>query len=210
VIASESEARAFVAKWCDEVAIERIEQYLIALAEENTRQNLVSPATLPIAWQRHVADSVQLLAHVPRETSNWLDLGSGPGIPGLILAIARPNAAFTLVESRKRRYEWLQEIVAKLNIRNCRIFGGKLESMESESFQAICARAFAPLPKLLDLSRRFSTVGTRYVLPKGRSAGDELQRLSKRMRELFHVEQSLTDPDAGILVGTMTKAEAGR
>ena len=96
MISDEASARAFVAQWAGADAVDRLERLLTCLAEENTRQNLVAAATLPVAWQRHVADSAQLLSHVPRETlagdaGPWLDLGSGAGFPGLVLAVLRPQ-----------------------------------------------------------------------------------------------------------------------
>jgi len=83
--------------------------------------------------------------------------------------------------------------------------GSRLELVETVPTSVISARAFAPLPKLLDLSARFSTGQTVFVLPKGRSAAQELQSLPKKVRKMFHVEQSLTDADAGIIVGTLGK-----
>jgi 16S rRNA (guanine527-N7)-methyltransferase len=152
-------------------------------------------------WQRHIADSIQLLAHVPRETSPWLDLGSGAGMPGLVLAIARPDLTFHLVESRKRRVVWLEQVRAHFGLENCQIHGARLENVESAPMRVICARAFAPLGKLLSLSARFSTRETIWLLPKGRSAGQELAEQPESARQMFHVEQSQTDPEAGIVKG---------
>lgn len=215
MIATEQEARAYVAGWADEAAMARLERLLACLVEENARQNLVAAATLARAWQRHVADSAQLLAHVPRETlaagaGPWLDLGSGAGFPGLVLAILRPTDAVILVESRRRRIEWLERMVAELGLSNCRVEGQRLERVQTVPVGVITARAFAPLRTLLDLSSRFSTEGTLYLLPKGRSAAQELQDMPKRIRDVFHVERSVTDPEAGIIVGKLSKeARAG-
>jgi 16S rRNA (guanine527-N7)-methyltransferase len=85
------------------------------------------------------------------------------------------------------------------------VLGQRLEMVESLTAAVISARAFAPLDKLLQLSARFSTSDTLWLLPKGRSAGDELGALKKTQRGLFHVEQSLTDPEAGIIVGHLKK-----
>ena len=82
------------------------------------------------------------------------------------------------------------------------VAGMRLEALPSRPFRAISARAFAPLPKLLELSARFSTSETVWLLPKGRSARQELQEL-KSWNHLFHVEQSLTDAESGVIVGTL-------
>lgn len=201
MIASEQEARAFVAARCDAAAMDRIERLIAALREENERQNLVARATLESVWQRHIADSAQLLDHVPRETSLWLDLGSGAGLPGLVVAAMRPQWTVALVESRRRRIEWLERMVGELALDYCRVEGARLEHAQTVNAGVISARAFAPLGRILELSARFSTSDTLWLLPKGRSAAQELSELPAPRRALFHVEQSHTDAEAGIIVG---------
>ncbi|MFZ5745306.1 MAG: 16S rRNA (guanine(527)-N(7))-methyltransferase RsmG [Pseudomonadota bacterium] len=205
MIATEQEARAWLAalpEW-DAVAAERIEQLIALLVEENARQNLVAAASLPMVWQRHIADSAQLLPHVPRETSSpWLDLGTGAGFPGLVIAALRPDCEVVMVESRARRIEWLERARLALGLERARVVGARLEQVETHPFRVISARAFAPLVRLLDLSARFSTKDTLYLLPKGRSAQQELSEL-KGWNHLFHVEQSLTDPEAGVIIGQL-------
>lgn len=205
MIASEAEARQYCAERTDAAGLERLERFAILLAAENQRQNLVSTASLESAWQRHFADSLQLLDHVSHETPGpWLDLGSGAGFPGLALAMARPNQPMILVESRKRRVEWLAQAASALGLTNCEIIGARLESVETRPIAVISARAFAPLGKLLGLSARFSTRTTVWLLPKGRSAAQELAEQPVSIQRLFHVEQSHTDPGGGILVGQGT------
>ena len=198
----ESTARAFCAARVDGAAMDRLDRLARLLEEENARQNLVSGASLAHVWERHFADSVQLLDHVPRETPPWLDLGSGAGFPGLPVAIARPAMEVVLIESRRKRVEWLERVIADLELTHCRVVGARLEQVPSLPAGTICARAFAPLDKLLRLSARFSTPATTWLLPKGRSAAKELAAESESIRAMFHVEQSATDPEAGILVGT--------
>lgn len=198
---TEAHARALCAGRCDAAAMARLDRFASLLAQENERQNLVSAASLAQVWARHLADSVQLLDHVPRETGRWLDLGSGAGFPGLVIAMARPKLACTLVESRKRRVEWLERVCAELKIANCAVIGARLESVASFPAAVISARAFAPLPRLLRLSARFSTSDTIWLLPKGRSAAMEWAELPPDVQAMFHVEPSQTDPEAAILVG---------
>ena len=180
----------------------RMERLVAMLAEENMVQNLVSAASLDAVWQRHIVDSAQLLAHVPRETSSpWLDLGTGAGFPGLVAAALRPECEVVMVESRSRRIDWLDRVVEELDLPNAHVVGQRLELVETRTYAVISARAFAPLEKLLKLSARFSTRDTLFVLPKGRSAGDELAAIKKSSREGFHVEHSITDAEAGVIVG---------
>ena len=200
-IADESEARAYVASLCDGIAMDRLAKLSNLLIAENGSQNLVAKATIPIVWQRHIADSAQLLELVPATQAPWLDLGSGAGFPGLVIAAMRPNLEVILVESRKRRVDWLERAREGLALENCRVAGCRLEDVERFDAGTISARAFAPLDRLLGLAGRFATKTADLVLPKGRSAAQEVQGLPKDRRKMFHVEQSRTDPDAGVVVG---------
>lgn len=204
MIADEGEARAWLRALpeCDDAAMARLERLVELLAEENQRQNLVSASSLGEVWRRHIADSAQLLPHVPRGTSSWMDLGTGAGFPGLIVGALRPDCEVLLVESRKRRIEWLLRAAEELGLTGVTVHGSRLEDVPSRNVAAISARAFAPLDRLLDLSARFSTSDTIWLLPKGRSAQQELAML-RGWNHMFHVEQSLTDPDAGVIVGTL-------
>ena len=204
MIDNETAAREFCAERTDSAGLARLERFAALLAEENERQNLVSSASLAMVWQRHFADSLQLLDHVSRGTGPWLDLGSGAGIPGLVLACAQPDTEIILVESRKRRVEWLIRAAVELGLANCRVLGSRLETVETVPVRVITARAFAPLGKLLHLSARFSTRDTTWLLPKGRSAAQELAEQPPGVRAMFHVEQSCTDPEGGILLGQGT------
>ena len=206
MIHNEAEARAYVAGLTDAEGLARIEAFAALVLEENQRQNLIAKPTEPHIWQRHIADSAQLIENVSRETFGpnaggaWLDLGSGPGFPGLVIAALHPNMPVVLVESRSRRAEFLARCIAALDLPKCRVEAQRLERVAPFSARAISARAFAPLPKLLTLSAPFSTSATRYVLPKGRSAAQELEALKPAIRAMFHVKHSLTDPEAGIIV----------
>ena len=205
MINSEEAARAWLLQhdWCGPDALERLDQLVALLGEENERQNLVSKPSLGAVWRRHIVDSAQLLLHVPRETpAPWLDLGTGAGFPGLVIAALRPQMAVHMVESRSRRADWLDRARSELGLANAQVLGTRLEQIDSYQAGAISARAFAPLDKLLSLSSRFSTMSTIWLLPKGRSAVNELDELGG-WRHTFHVEQSLTDPDSGIIVGKL-------
>jgi 16S rRNA (guanine527-N7)-methyltransferase len=204
MIETEGAARAWLAElpeW-DALAAERLDRLAALLAEENQRQNLVSAASMAEVWCRHIADSAQLLTHVPRGTSPWLDLGTGAGFPGLVIAALRPEAEVVMVESRMRRAEWLDSAISALGLKCTRVMADRLERVPTFATAVISARAFAPLDRLLELSARFSTAATFWLLPKGRSAREELDALDG-WRHVFHVEPSLTDLEAGIIMGQL-------
>ena len=203
ILDTEAKARAYCAGLSDEEGLARLERLAELLFAENQTQNLVAKASEEVVWQRHFADSAQLLDHVPRGTLDapWLDLGTGAGFPGLVIAALSPDRPCILVESRRKRADWLVRAASALGLANCRVEGRRLESLETISAAIISARAFAPMHKLIALSARFSTQDTVWLLPKGRSAGQEIAGLPEKVGAMFHVEQSVTDPLAGIVVG---------
>lgn len=204
MITDEAGARQWLSKRpeCDGYAAERLEALVRMLGGENERQNLVSRASFDEVWRRHVADSAQLCTYVPRGTTPWLDMGAGAGFPGLVIAILRPECEIVLVESRAKRAEWLARASEELGLENVEVQKSRLEDLKSRRMSVISARAFAPLDKLLILSARFSTNDTIWLLPKGRSAQQELDDL-RGWRHKFHVKQSVTEPEAGIIVGRL-------
>ena len=202
ILETEADARAFCTAMTDPAGMARLDRLARMVIEENGRQNLMSKPSEAAIWLRHLADSAQLLALVPRGTSPWLDLGTGAGFPGLVIAAMKPEATVALVESRKKRVDWLVRAAIELELPNCRVEGRRLEQVDSFPAAVISARAFAPLSKLLALSARFSTRDTCWLLPKGRSAVQEVASLPDTVAAMFHVERSLTDAEAGIVIGT--------
>ena len=182
---------------------EKLEAFITFLKVEAARQNLISASTLDHIWARHIVDSAQLLMLAPSEPGQWIDLGSGAGFPGIVVALLS-DWHVVLVESRAKRIEYLNRAVVFLGLEGrTRVAGMLVERVETQKYDVISARAFAPLPKLLDLSARFSTDKTKWLLPKGRNAVNELEEARKAWDFDFSVEPSVTDPEAGILVGTV-------
>jgi 16S rRNA (guanine527-N7)-methyltransferase len=177
---------------------DRIDLFVALLRKENAHQNLVSAASLTHVFARHIVDSAQLWRLAPDATS-WIDLGSGAGLPGLIIAMLG-EAPITLVESRRLRAEWLRRTADVLGLTNVTVELGRLELLKTRPVGVITARAFAPLPKLFAFAYRFSTEETRWILPKGRSAAEELASIAATWHGSFHMEPSVTDPDSAILV----------
>ena len=205
MLADTAAAQAWLAtlpEW-DDRAADRLAMLIDMLRDANAEQNLVAAASLDDVWLRHIADSAQLLQFVPPETPGpWLDLGSGAGFPGLVTALLRPECETVLVESRNLRAKWLERVVGALGLTNVRVVAQRLELMPTRPYRVISARAFAPLPKLIKLSARFSTSDTIWLLPKGRSAAQELSELTG-WDHMFHVEQSISGADAGLIVGRL-------
>lgn len=207
VLVTEAEAQDWLRNvlQVDDAGMARLSQIVAMLLEENERQNLVARGTLPHVWVRHIVDSAQLL-HVSRETlpdGDWLDLGTGAGFPGLVIAALQPDRPVTLVDSRRLRTEWLQRAADALELDRVRVVLSRVEDLPSAPHAVISARAFAPLDKLVTLSARFSTPDTVWLLPKGAGAPHELEVLPDSWNHVFHVEQSLTDENAGIIVGRL-------
>lgn len=182
----------------------KLEAFIAFLKREAESQNLISASTLDHIWDRHIVDSAQLLRFCPDGPQTWIDLGSGAGFPGLVVALLSSHRV-TLVESRGRRIEYLQRAIALLDLESqVTVAGMPLERVETAPYSVISARAFAPLDKLFDLAARFSTNKTLWLLPKGRNAAKEWEGVKSVWKGEFRIESSVTDAEAGILVGHLT------
>jgi 16S rRNA (guanine527-N7)-methyltransferase len=177
-----------------------LDRYAEMVRDEANCQNLVSASSLEQFETRHLEDSVQLLDHASVQ-GRWLDIGSGAGLPGIVLAIY--GADVRLVESRRLRSNFLSRVIDELGL-NARasVFAGRLETMPVERFDRITARAYAPLPKLFETAIRFANAKTVWVLPKGRGARAELEAVRGTWHGSFRIEPSRTDPDAAIIVAS--------
>jgi 16S rRNA (guanine527-N7)-methyltransferase len=182
---------------------DKLTAYVALLRDEASRQNLVSTATLDHAWDRHVIDSAQLVRYERRPGSAWIDIGSGAGLPGIVIACL-VEGPITLVEPRRLRADFLHKCVESLALR-ASIRCAKAERVEG-SYDVITARAVAPLSRLLKISAHLSTRNTVWALPKGRSAERELAEALKAWQGSFRVEPSVTDDESFIVVGTEVRA----
>jgi 16S rRNA (guanine527-N7)-methyltransferase len=206
----EREARAWLEHSFDvpRETIERLEAFEALLRDENARQNLVSKASLDHFWLRHIADSAQLVRFAPSPTASWVDLGSGAGFPGLVVALLHEGPV-TLIEERRLRIDFLRQAAQVLAV-EAEIVGARVERAPARKYDVISARAFAPLPRLLDLGTSFSTRKTLWVLPKGRNAETELEGLGPSWQGDFRLETSVTDAQAWIIVAEGVQRKAGR
>lgn len=176
---------------------QKLDRYADLLKNEANQQNLVSAATLDDLWQRHIVDSAQLVRFEPKEGASWADIGSGGGLPGVVIACL-VTGPVTMIEPRRLRAQFLQRVVDELGLR-ATVIQKKAESARG-SFDLITARAVTSLSSFLDLSSHLSTRNTRFVLPKGRSAESELAEARRSWQAVFHVERSRTDAESYIII----------
>ncbi len=165
-------------------------------------KNLVGPATLDRIWDRHIVDSLQLLDLEP-DARTWLDLGSGAGFPGLVLAIAGAERGLKvhLVESNSRKCAFLRHI-ARLTGVVATVHEARLETVIPGFIgktDVVSARALAALTQLLDWTAPLLKAGTMGLFPKGRDAGTELTEARKQWTFEAEILPSSTDSDASIL-----------
>jgi 16S rRNA (guanine527-N7)-methyltransferase len=175
----------------------RLEAYAGLLVQWSARINLVGAATLGDLWRRHFLDSAQLIPHIPQGTQSLVDLGSGAGFPGLVLAIAGIRGV-ELVESDSRKCAFLHEAAriaaAPVQIRNMRI-----EAVPPHVADVVTARGCAPLDRLLPLAQRFIGPGTLCLFPKGERAAQELTASARAWTMDVTCHDSRTDPRGIIL-----------
>jgi 16S rRNA (guanine527-N7)-methyltransferase len=183
---------------------ERLELYAARLRTESARQNLVSAASLHQLWNRHILDSAQLVRFEPHTGASWVDIGSGAGLPGVVLACL-VDGPLTLVEPRRLRAEFLRSVVEELGL-DATVESGKVERVTGR-FDVITGRAVASLSRFLHLCDHLSTGNTVWVLPKGRGAQSELEEARRSWQGVFHVEQSITEADARIVVAMGVRAK---
>ena len=145
---------------------QRIEQFAALLIAENERHNLVARSTIPDLWQRHIADAAQLPAFAPARGS-WLDIGSGAGLPGVVIAILT-GAPMLLVEPRRLRADFLRRTADTLDLGpNVAVIQSKIETVRHLPVDIITARAVASIDRLFAIAGHLSHKGTIWILPKG-------------------------------------------
>ncbi len=181
--------------------LSRLSVYTDMLVDWNARHNLVSRASLADFWRRHLWDSAQLATYVPASAGSLVDLGSGAGFPGLVLAEifrGRPDFRLALYEATAKKCRFLEAVAARLDLR-IEVRQGRIEESEPESFDVVTARACAPLAKLLPYAQRFWGKNSVALLLKGQNVEAELTESHKSWRMDVIKHQSQSDPSGVIL-----------
>ncbi|MCS0495137.1 16S rRNA (guanine(527)-N(7))-methyltransferase RsmG [Ancylobacter sp. MQZ15Z-1] len=185
---------------------ERLDAIVTLLQKWQRTINLVAPASLPDVWMRHVADSLQLVP-LAGEARRWVDLGSGGGFPGLVVAAMlaeRPGADVTLVESDSRKAAFLRE-AARIAELPATVVPARIERVAAElapGVEVVSARALAPLARLLELAHPFLAQGATGLFLKGQDVDNELTDSAKSWRIASRIAPSVTDRSGRILIVT--------
>jgi 16S rRNA (guanine527-N7)-methyltransferase len=197
---SPEEGRADFAAQADvsRETMQRFDIYYALLEKWNRRINLIGRKTMQAAWQRHFLDSAQLVPHIPADVKTVVDLGSGAGFPGLVIAILRPDLKIHLVDSDQRKCVFLQE-VARQTDTQVEIHADRVEQLPHLAPDLIIARALAPISVTLALSRHFAATDTRYLFLKGRDVDVELTAAAKCWIIEHQKIPSIVDPQGTIL-----------
>lgn len=190
----------------------RLELYADVLRHWQKTINLVAPGTLPGLWQRHFADSAQLIRHVPPGAHTWLDLGSGAGFPGMVMAIllsdrcltpGQPSPHHTLLESDTRKAAFLREVARQTGVA-VDIVGQRIESPSTHAkvgrIDVVTARALAPMGRLLDLAAPFLSPHSKGLFLKGRDVEPEIVDARRKWSFDCTLAPSVTDPEGRVAV----------
>lgn len=184
----------------------KLERYVALLLDEADRQNLISPTTRDDVWERHIVDGAQLVGLAGPGT--WCDVGSGAGLPGIVIAILL-DSPVTLIEPRRLRAEFLQRVAVELGLSKVVVCCARAERVGGQ-FDYITARAVASLDKLLGITRRLAHNETKWLLPKGQKAQCELEEARQNWQGSFSLVESATNPDASIVVASELRPRGKR
>lgn len=179
--------------------LEKIREYADMLRRENERQNLIAGSTIPNIWDRHLLDSAQLVSSTTRNASPWLDVGSGAGLPGIVVALLT-QTKHILVEPRRLRAEFLRRVVAALELGSrVQIVQTRVEQLRRKPVAIITARAFASLKSTFAAAFHLADQETTWLLHKGRTVRREIAEARADWSGSFEFVPSVTDRDAAIV-----------
>lgn len=182
--------------------VERLRLHLTLVRKWNLSINLVARSTLSDGWSRHVRDSAQVLALATEPPRHWVDLGSGGGFPGLVVAILlaerAPTCRITLVESDQRKAAFLRE-AARITGLEVAVLTDRAENLAPQRADVVSARALAPLSDLCALAQRHLAPDGRAIFLKGRDHAAELDAAGRFWAFTPTVRPSITDPTAAVV-----------
>ena len=173
--------------------------YAAMLRKWNPAINLVSPTTLDEIETRHIADSRALADLASAARGNWVDLGSGGGFPGMVVAICRPDLHVTLVESDRRKASFLRSVIRETALKNATVIAERIESVDQLNAASVSARALASLPQLMAYVQRHLHPDGKAWLMKGRNWQAEVAQAREIWSFDLIAHPSSTDSEAAIL-----------
>lgn len=165
--------------------IELARGYAAALVRDSDELGLLGPREMPKLWSRHILNSA-VVAELVESGKTVGDVGSGAGLPGVPMAIARPDIQLVLIEPMERRSNWLKQLVAELGLTNVRVLRARAEEV-GEVFDYVTARAVSALPKLLKMCVPLTRDGGQIIALKGSKAGEEIEE-SKKLQKKLKIE----------------------
>ena len=177
----EAEPAAAVAIFGDQ--IDQARSFAQTLANDSDELGLLGPRELDKLWSRHILNSA-VVAELVRPGDKVADVGSGAGLPGIPMAIARPDAEFVLIEPMERRSSWMLEVVEDLGLKNVRILRSRAEDVTEQDFDIVTARAVAALDKLLKMCVPLLKPGGALIALKGSKAAEEIANSKKLEKKL--------------------------
>lgn len=182
---------------------DRLQAFADLVIKWNPKINLVSQASIADITQRHLADSAQLYRPAEHPLDHWVDLGSGGGFPGIVVAILGQDSGgikdVTLVESDARKCVFLREAIRALSLR-ANVINDRIENIDHLSANVVSARALAPLTALIGYAYRHLKSSGVAVFPKGARYQEELEQAAKAWSYDLDIRESLTDSGARILM----------
>jgi 16S rRNA (guanine527-N7)-methyltransferase len=202
---SEDRARAFALTPVSRETQERLDRYVDLLLLWQQKTNLISPSTIPKLWTRHVADSLQLLDHAPKDVRRWVDFGSGGGFPAIPIACAlagRPGAQVHLVESNGKKAAFLRETIRVTGV-PAQVHQERVENYgerSGDNIEVVSARALSPLKTLCDQAFPLIARGAIGLFPKGQDVDAELTEAAKYWSIEADKVPSKTSPEGCIVV----------
>lgn len=198
----EAEPAAAARLFGDRIAVARM--FTAALAEHGEERGLIGPLELPRLWTRHILNSA-VAAPLFSAGGRVGDVGSGAGLPGLVLAIARPDVRWVLIEPMERRVVWLNEQVAALSLDNVEVVRARGEDWrEGPVLDAVTARAVSALRTLIPLTAPLVRDGGELVFLKGANAANEIAAADKQIRK-FRLSDVRVDPIGEGLIAEPTR-----
>tara|TARA_Y200000002_G_C22625689_1_gene640144 strand:+ start:179 stop:784 length:606 start_codon:yes stop_codon:yes gene_type:complete len=177
--------------------IDLIDNYLESLKKENQIHNLVGQSTIDVAWDRHINDSLQLSDFILKKNSSIIDLGTGAGLPGIILYIFG-YTNILLIDSKLKKINFINEFAYEQSLQ-IKTICSRVEKIKNQKFDFIVCRAFAPLIKLLDYSRFFTKKNTSLLFLKGRSVKKEIDDAKKLFSFNYNLYPSKSEGNGFIL-----------